>query len=135
MPHRPGPLGGVPWNVKPTTANRGYYLYTSKGTITGFGNDHYLTYLGDLRGASLNRPVVGMAITTDGAGYWLVASDGGVFTFGDARFFGSMGGTRLNAPVVGMATTSDGGGYWLVASDGGVFARSVMPRSSVRQGH
>ncbi len=28
---------------------------------------------------------------TDG-GYWLVASDGGVFTFGDAGFYGSMGG-------------------------------------------
>jgi hypothetical protein len=54
-------------------------------------------------------------------GYWLAASDGGVFTFGDAGFYGSMGGTRLNAPVVGMAATPDGRGYWLVASDGGVF--------------
>ena len=54
--------------------------------------------------------------------YWLVASDGGIFTFGLAQFHGSMGGAPLNAPIVGMAPTPDGGGYWLVASDGGVFA-------------
>jgi hypothetical protein len=67
-------------------------------------------------------PVVAMVGTPDGNGYWLVGSDGGVFTFGDAPFHGSMGGTRLNAPIVGMAVTPGGGGYWLVASDGGVFA-------------
>jgi hypothetical protein len=55
-------------------------------------------------------------------GYRLVASDGGVFTFGDAQFFGSASGTRLNGPIVGMAPTPSGQGYWLVASDGGIFA-------------
>ena len=42
----------------------------------------------------------------DGHGYWLVASDGGVFTFGDAQFYGSMGGMHLNAPIVGMASST-----------------------------
>jgi hypothetical protein len=56
------------------------------------------------------------------AAYWEVGSDGGVFSFGSAGFYGSMGGHRLAAPVVGIAPTSDGRGYWLVASDGGVFA-------------
>jgi hypothetical protein len=51
-----------------------------------------------------------------------VASDGGIFSFGDAAFFGSEGGTRLNQPIVGIETTSDGLGYWLVASDGGIFS-------------
>ncbi len=60
--------------------------------------------------------------TFDGKGYWLVASDGGVFAFGDALFYGSTGGLPLTKPVVGMAATPDGKGYWLVASDGGVFA-------------
>ena len=55
-------------------------------------------------------------------GYYEAASDGGVFSYGGAKFFGSMGGKPLNAPVVGMATTSDGLGYWLVASDGGIFS-------------
>ena len=30
-----------------------------------------------------------MAATPDGRGYWLVASDGGIFTYGDAGFYGS----------------------------------------------
>jgi N-acetylmuramoyl-L-alanine amidase len=68
-----------------------------------------------------DTPVVGMASTPDGKGYWLVASDGGVFTFGDAGFHGSEGGAPLHEPVVGMAPTPDGRGYWLVASDGGIF--------------
>ena len=50
-----------------------------------------------------------------------MASDGGVFTFGDAGFFGSTGAMHLNKPVVGMTGTPDGKGYWLMASDGGVF--------------
>jgi Peptidase A4 family/Putative Ig domain len=62
------------------------------------------------------------AATPDGQGYWLVASDGGIFTFGDAGYFGSTGGIRLNRPIVGMAATPDGQGYWLVASDGGIFS-------------
>ena len=37
----------------------------------------------------LNAPVVGMASTSDAGGYWEVASDGGIFNFGDAGFFGS----------------------------------------------
>jgi uncharacterized protein YkwD len=53
-------------------------------------------------------------------GYWMVASDGGIFTFG-VPGYGSTGAQRLNQPIVGMARTRDGGGYWLVASDGGIF--------------
>ncbi|HWG75152.1 MAG TPA: putative Ig domain-containing protein [Acidimicrobiales bacterium] len=60
-------------------------------------------------------------------GYTLAASDGGVFNFGDAGFYGSMGDKHLNAPVVGMAATPDGGGYWLVASDGGIFTFGDAP--------
>jgi hypothetical protein len=55
------------------------------------------------------------------SGYWAVASDGGIFTYGNLPFCGSEGGHPLNKPIVGMAGTRDGGGYWLVASDGGVF--------------
>jgi hypothetical protein len=79
-------------------------------------------FCGSLGNIHLNRPVVGVAEDPDRFGYWLAASDGGVFSFGAAAFFGSTGGIRLNRPVVGMAATSTGNGYWLVASDGGVFA-------------
>jgi hypothetical protein len=53
--------------------------------------------------------------------YWLVASDGGIFAFGGAPFYGSTGSMTLNKPVVGMAGTPGSKGYWLVASDGGIF--------------
>jgi uncharacterized protein YkwD/ribosomal protein L24E len=70
---------------------------------------------------ALNAPVVGMAATPSGKGAWRVASDGGVFTSGDAKFYGSTGGMHLNQPIVGIAGTPNGRGYWFVASDGGVF--------------
>jgi Bacterial Ig-like domain (group 3) len=67
-------------------------------------------------------PVVGMAATPDGQGYWIVRADGAVSAFGDAGDYGSMYGQSLNRPIVGMAVTPDGGGYWLVATDGGIFS-------------
>jgi len=51
----------------------------------------------------LNQPVVGMASTRTGNGYWLVAADGGIFSFGDANFYGSTGNIHLNKPIVGMS--------------------------------
>ena len=65
-------------------------------------------------------PVTSAASTTHG--YWLVGSDGGIFTFGSAQFYGSTGSLHLQRPVVGIVPTADKGGYWLDASDGGVFA-------------
>jgi hypothetical protein len=56
------------------------------------------------------------------SGYWLVASDGGIFSYGTADFRGSTGGMHLNQPIVGMARTRSGNGYWLVARDGGIFS-------------
>ena len=82
-------------------------------------------------GQPLNAGVVGMAATPDGKGYWLVASDGGIFAFGDARFYGSMGGKPLNAAVVGMAATPDGKGYWRSPPTAGS-SPSATPGSTAR---
>jgi hypothetical protein len=68
-----------------------------------------------------------MAATPDGLGYWLVASDGGLFSYGTAKFLGSVAGLAATKPIVGMAATPDGLGYWLVASDGGLFAYGTAP--------
>ena len=57
-----------------------------------------------------------------GPAYWLVAADGGVFSYGNAAAFGALGNRRLNAPIVGGAAAPAGQGYWLVAGDGGMFA-------------
>ena len=64
---------------------------------------------------------VGIAPTPDGKGYWVATSNGGVFTFGDAQFYGSAGNLKLTAPIVGIVATADGKGYYLVSSNGGVF--------------
>jgi len=55
-------------------------------------------------------------------GYWLTGSDGGIFTFGSATFYGSTGALTLERPVVGITPTDDQAGYWLVATDGGIFS-------------
>jgi ribosomal protein L24E len=93
-------------------------------TISGHDNTVYAfgtaSFHGSTSGKHLNSPIVGMASTKSGKGYWLVANDGGIFGF-NAPFFGSLGARHLNSPIVGMAATPSGKGYWLVAGDGGVF--------------
>lgn len=55
-------------------------------------------------------------------GYWLVGTDGGVFTEGTATFHGSAANQPLASPVLAIAPTPTGRGYWLVTADGGVFS-------------
>ena len=82
---------------------------------------------GSTEGTALRSPVVGMAATPTGQGYWLVAADGGVFAYGDALFAGSTGALPLRKPIVALLPTASGQGYWLVASDGGIFAFGDAP--------
>lgn len=46
----------------------------------------------------------------------MVAADGGIFSFGDAPYFGGLA-AMPGQPVTAMATTASGRGYWLVRSD------------------
>jgi hypothetical protein len=77
--------------------------------------------LGERHIAHLNAPLVDIALTGTGHGCWLVGADGGVFSFGDAHYYGSASALGLVSPVVGLEPTPDGHGYWLYAADGGVF--------------
>ena len=90
------------------------------GAITVGATSSADRYHGSLSAFGSTHPIVGIVTTPSGRGYWLAASDGGVFTFGDAKFYGSTGGRALDAPIVGIATTPSGHGYWLAAVDGGV---------------
>jgi lipoprotein-anchoring transpeptidase ErfK/SrfK len=85
--------------------------------IYAFGS---ATFLGSTQNLPLAQPIVAMAQTPNGSGYWLVADDGGVFAY-NAPFFGALAGWPLRLPVSGMAATPDGGGYWIVTEDGAVF--------------
>ena len=79
--------------------------------------------------STLKSPKGLLFVPAPAPGYWEVASDGGIFGFGSAKFFGSMGGTPLNKPVVGIAAAPDGQGYWEVASDAGIFGFGAHPLS------
>ena len=95
----------------------GYWFASASGATSAFAAPSY----GTLAGAALAEPIVGMTSTPDGNGYWMVARDGGVFSFGDAQFYGSAAGRHLSAPIVGMAADASSGGYWLVGADGSVY--------------
>jgi N-acetylmuramoyl-L-alanine amidase len=71
--------------------------------------------------ATSTHLIVASAGDTATGGYWLAASNGGIFAFG-APFEGSAGALVLDRPVVGMTPTASDLGYWLVASDGGIFS-------------
>ncbi|MGH9037588.1 MAG: Calx-beta domain-containing protein, partial [Acidimicrobiia bacterium] len=71
---------------------------------------------------SLPAQAMGTILDDDQPGYVMVATDGGMFTFGAADFAGSTGDVKLNQPIVGMAAHPSGRGYWLVAADGGIFS-------------
>jgi hypothetical protein len=102
-------------------ADRGYQVATATGDAVTAGDACAGTETSSPAAPPL-APVVGEAATPDGLGSWLVGSDGGVFTFGDAAFYGSTGALVLNQPIVGIASTPSGQGYWLVARDGGIFS-------------
>jgi len=137
------PLGGTgpyTYSVSGGHLPSGTTLSSSTGKITGTptlpGTYTFTVTVTDVNGrtssASYTITVESVvqnshpiASTPDGAGYWLVGADGGVFPFGDAGWYGSIPGmvptVHLNAPIVGIVPTPDGAGYWLVGADGGVF--------------
>lgn len=113
--------------IVPTRDGKGYWVLehglSGLGSVQAFGDAH--TYGDEVTTAGGQGHVgfpVALVGTADDHGYWIVDSDGGVFSFGDARFLGSMGGIRLHAVVVGAAPSPDHNGYWLASADGGVFS-------------
>jgi hypothetical protein len=88
------------------------------GPINTFGTA--MAY-GAPAGAQLSAPLLGIAVTSDGKGYWLLGADGGVFNYGDAGFYGSEGSSGVVTPFVGIAPTSDGHGYWITGDFGNVY--------------
>jgi hypothetical protein len=125
--------------VLPPVKAPGYTLLGADGGVFAFNRPfvgaaklHTTNFPGgppwtDANGAPLSAPFVGIASTPSKRGYWAATRDGGVYSFGDASFFGSLGGQHLNAPIVGIAASPLGDGYWLVAADGGVFAFGAAP--------
>jgi hypothetical protein len=116
--------------ITPTANRGGYWLVASDGGIFAFGNAGYhgsipgsgLNPAGSGLAHSLNAPIVGMVPSNDGGGYFMVASDGGVFAFGDARFEGSCPGIGgCSGAAVAVVPDATGNGYWVVTSTGNVY--------------
>ncbi|MHB8290302.1 MAG: hypothetical protein ACYDEY_13935, partial [Acidimicrobiales bacterium] len=85
-------------------------------------------FFGSMASHPLNAPIVGIAGVPGGGGYWLVASDGGVFSFGDAHFYGSMGSHPPSSPVGGITATLAGQGYLIYGASGSVDSFGDAPQ-------
>ncbi len=122
--------------ITPTQNKAGYWLVASDGGIFAFGNAGFygsipgqgLHPAGSGLQPSLNAPIVAMVPSADGGGYFMVASDGGVFAFGDARFSGSCPGIGgCSGAAVAVVPDASGNGYWLVTQTGHVYAFGDAP--------
>ncbi len=80
-------------------------MVTATGKVYAFGN---AKLYGDMAGKHLNGPIVGIAAAPDGKGYWLIGRDGGIFSFGSARFIGSRGKPGITSVVGGAALPATG---------------------------
>jgi hypothetical protein len=123
--------GGDPITSYTVRSNHGQAV-TTNGTsaiVPGLNNGTPYTFTVTATNANgtSSQSAQSNTVTPMPGGYWLVASDGGIFPFGDAGGYGSTGNIRLNQPIVGMAATASGHGYWLVASDGGIFPFGDAP--------
>jgi hypothetical protein len=84
----------------------------------------------------LNARITGISSTPDHDGYWLVGEDGGVFSYGDAGFYGS-GVNAYPYPigeVVGIAPTPDGRGYWIAERYGSTLNFGDAPEETTPPG-
>ena len=73
--------------------------------------------------------MTGIVPSADGQGYFIVAKDGGVFAFGDARFLGSLPSEGINARVAAVAPTYDNGGLLRARHRAARFTPSGTQRS------
>jgi hypothetical protein len=117
--------------ITPTSDRGGYWLVGSDGGIFSFGDSRFYGSIPGLGYApagttgpnQLNAPIVGMVPSSDGGGYFMVASDGGVFAFGDAKFAGSCPGIGgCSGAAVAVMPDATGNGYWMVTATGHVYA-------------
>ena len=122
--------------ISPTATKAGYWLVASDGGIFAFGNAGYfgsipgvgLSPAGSGLPHSLDAPIVAMVPSSDGGGYFMVASDGGVFAFGDARFAGSCPGIGgCSGAAVAVVPDASGNGYWLITRTGNIYAFGDAP--------
>lgn len=117
----------IPEETRPTATSVPKPVRTGELLVADDGGV-FTQVQGVFAGSLTNLPhrgrAVGIALTPSGGGYWIAASDGGVYAFGDARFYGS-GASRASAvdqEIVGIAATPRGDGYWLLGKWGRIYS-------------
>ncbi|WP_298344505.1 hypothetical protein [Ferrimicrobium sp.] len=131
-PHAPDFVSYQP-GVPLRPYQQGYTTTSSRGQLSY----HAAPPRGSLAPGTSTAPIIGIAATPAGNGYWLVNAHGQVFTRGSAKFYGQVAATMPNpghpgsplmpgapmppASIVGIAATPGGHGYWLVSSTGKVY--------------
>jgi hypothetical protein len=131
-----GITGAKALRLVPTPTGKGYWVLGVDGGVFSFGDAEFF---GSVPGLGLTSKVVAMApaagtparvatrstpaAVAKSGGYWVLADDGGVFSFG-VPFYGSVPGAGLCAWPKGvqLAPTDTGNGYWVVGEDGSVFS-------------
>ena len=113
-------------SVIPSSHGTGAYVFTSIGRVIRTGTATAITDSQNREDLlwipRLNSPIVDARLTTTGSGYWLLAADGGVFSFGDAHFSGAVpdypASQWISEEIVSFAPDLDGKGYVVVAKSG-----------------
>jgi cell wall-associated NlpC family hydrolase len=112
---------GIPVQLHTMTYLEGTYSYDGAIRYWTSSSTPTPTPTPPLTPGGLTGPVVGMAASPDGTGYWLTNAAGDISAHGMAVSYGSLAGTTLQAPITHIIATPSGKGYWLVAKDGGIF--------------
>ena len=78
----------------------------ARGTMLGTAAAGVLLLSGSTPTVAVPLPDRAVAKAADpaGGGYWLTDSDGEVYAFGSASYYGSLTNMHLNSPVVGIAS-------------------------------
>jgi hypothetical protein len=138
------PLPAAVIGMASTPTGQGYWIATADGRVLPFGDAVLYSATGGpltdtassaAAGATGAHPgpgpagkptppatsMVAIAASPDGKGYWLLARDGGVFSFG-VPFHGSVPDRQPYGQAVELRATDTGAGYYVAGADGAVFA-------------
>jgi hypothetical protein len=121
----PLPVAAV--GLAATPSGQGYWVATADSHVFAFGD----AILQPATGGTLATtaagpappatPIVAIAASPDGHGYWLLARDGGIFSFG-VPFHGSVPDRQPYGQAVELRASESGAGYYVAGGDGAVFA-------------
>ena len=114
-----------------STSCPGLDVAYSVGKVTTGGNARTFA---STPSSATSAPTVGMALTPDRQGYYLVTQKGQVLTSGDARSQGSVPSIARASDVIGLALDATTGGYWIARANGAVYGLGAPQLGSFTPG-